>query len=110
MHCAGNSFLALLIAAPGVLQKFVLHVSHRPILFFKPKPLTTLIKKRPHQGQKGHEGFSEALLDVIGRLDGEREEEDDAVVGLVDDRGERVSGQAVEVGREEPHLKCFVSS
>ena len=53
------------------------------------------MSRQTYECQK--EGLSQTLLDVIGGLDGEREEEDDAVVCLVHDGGEGVAGEAVEV-------------
>ena len=57
-----------------------------------------------YQGHEGHEHFAQALFNVVGRLDGEREEEDDPVVRLVNDVRETDPGQAVEVGGQKPNL------
>jgi hypothetical protein len=59
--------------------------------------LPVQMSRQTYECQKGHEGLSQTLLDVIGRLAGEGEEEDDAVVSLVHDGGEGVAGEAVEV-------------
>ncbi len=55
------------------------------------------MSRQTYERQKGHEGLSQTLLDVIGGLDGEGEEEDDAIVSLVHDGSEGVAGEAVEV-------------
>jgi len=57
-----------------------------------------------YQRHEGHEHFAQTLFNVVGRLDGEREEEDDPVVGLVDDVSETDPWQVVEVGGQKPNL------